>query len=146
MKIQFSRAVHGDAEKIQELYKQLVDDPNIGVSAKSIEKISKDENNFLITAKLEGEIVATAFLVICRDVMYSNQPFAIIENIVIDSKFRRRGIGKSLMNHLSSLCKAEKCTKIMLLSSSKRTDAHSFFEECGYKSDVKKGFVNYINR
>jgi hypothetical protein len=34
----------------------------------------------------------------------------------------------------------------MLLSSSARIDSHKFFESCGYKSNIKKGFANYINR
>jgi hypothetical protein len=35
------------------------------------------------------------------------------------------------------------CSKIMLLSSIHRTQAHAFFERAGFKGDSKRGFVKY---
>ena len=78
--------------------------------------------------------------------MFNDQPFAVVENIVVDTEKRGLGYGKSLMGYLKSLGRKHRCTKIMLLSSVSRSEAHSFFKKCGYRSDVKKGFVNYINR
>ncbi|MGE3758707.1 MAG: GNAT family N-acetyltransferase, partial [Pseudobdellovibrionaceae bacterium] len=90
----------------------------------------------------EGKIAATAFLVLCADVMYSNQPFAVLENIVVDSDFRRLGIGIALMSKIKDHCKEHRCTKVMLLRSEKRLEAHAFFRKCGYQDSSKRGFVN----
>lgn len=146
MQIDFFRANISDAKEIQRLYCQLVNDQNISVNENAVYAISQDDFNYLIVGKLGNKVIATAFLVICRDVMYADQPFAVVGNIVVDSQYQSNKVGPKLMDYLKVLCKSKKCTKIMLMSSSKRIEAHKFFEKCGYQSDLKKGFVNYINR
>jgi GNAT superfamily N-acetyltransferase len=78
--------------------------------------------------------------------MFCDQPFAVVENIVVDAGSRGQGLGRALMDHIKAEGLRRRCTKIMLLSSASRTEAHRFFESCGYRGEVKKGFVNYINR
>lgn len=146
MIVEFNRATKSNAAEIQRLYKQLVDDSNINVTEESLNLISNDKTNFLFVGKINGKVVTTAFVVLCLDVMYSIQPFAVVENIVVDSEYRNYGIGSQLMKFIKDFCKSNKCTKIMLLSSSHRAKAHTFFEKNGYNSDKKKGFVNYINQ
>lgn len=136
-----------DADGIQKLYLQLVgDDTNIHVSRDQLSALKTDRYNHIFVAKQNGDVIATAFLTICRDVMYGGQPFAVLENIVVTQGSQRMGVGSALMSHIKSFAKAHRCTKIMLLSSSKRADAHSFFERCGYNGNLKRAFVNYINR
>jgi GNAT superfamily N-acetyltransferase len=100
----------------------------------------------LFVAEMDGRLIATTFLALCRDVMYGDQPFGVLENVIVDSHFRKKGVGRMMMNWIKALCKSHQCTKIMLLTSSKRAEAHTFFETCGYRGDLKRGFVNYINR
>jgi hypothetical protein len=38
------------------------------------------------------------------------------------------------------------CTKLMLLSSATRIEAHSFFSQIGFDGEKKRGFVKYLNR
>ncbi len=139
------RAQAEHAPGVDLLYRQLVNDPDINVSPWAVNAISQDPTNHLFVAELNGLVVGTAFLVIGRDVMYQNQPFAIIENIIVDEKRQGQGIGKKLMAYMEEICRSYRCTKIMLLSSAGRHTAHKFFENCGYRSDIKCGFVNYLN-
>lgn len=142
----FRRAQPGDCQQIQDLYFDLVRDPNIRVTSGSIAAITEDQFNILIVGETDGRIVATAFMTICRDVMYDDQPFAVVENVIVANGYKGFGIGTQMMEWIKSEAKHLRCTKIMLLSSSKRPEAHRFFERCGYHSDTKRGFVNYINR
>jgi N-acetylglutamate synthase-like GNAT family acetyltransferase len=144
--ISFGHAQPLEALEIQKLYRQLVDDSNVCVLPESIEALIQDDFNHLIVGRINKKIVATGFLTICRDVMYGDQPYAVLENIVVDIECRKQKIGQKLMAYIRSVCKSKRCTKIMLLSSSKRVEAHSFFEKCGYEADIKRGFVNYVNR
>lgn len=146
MKIDFRFAKPSDAEEIQKLYQQLVNDKNINVTTAGIKNLVEDRSNFLVVGESEGQVVATALFTLCRDVMYGDQPFAVIENIVVSSNCRGSGYGSALMSHLKTLGREHRCTKIMLLSSASRSEAHTFFEKCGYRGDLKRGFVNYINR
>lgn len=135
-----------DAPKIQKLYLELVGDPNIHVEENAVASLEKNNDNFLLVAEVDSNFVGTAFMTICRDVMYGTQPFAVLENVVVATETQGLGVGKALLAEVKSICKARRCTKIMLLSSAKRTQAHKFFEKNGYLGDTKRGFVNYINR
>ncbi|MNY55522.1 Acetyltransferase (GNAT) family protein [compost metagenome] len=75
--------------------------------------------------------------------MYGRQPFAVVENIVVDLAARNRGVGAALMREVETFCAEGDCSKIMLLSSVDRTDAHRFFERCGFDASIKRGLVKY---
>jgi len=147
MEFSVRRATGADTTSIQRLYIELVGaDANINVDPEFVTSLENDPSNYLIVAESAAKILGTAFITICRDVMYTNQPFALVENIVVTSSARSKGIGKALMAKVKAICKEQKCTKIMLLSNANRTEAHKFFEQNGYRGDLKRGFVNYINR
>jgi hypothetical protein len=38
---------------------------------------------------------------------------------------------------------AEDCSKLMLLSSIHRNEAHAFFRSCGFSGDTKQAFVKH---
>ncbi len=146
VKVQFRWAPPQDASRIQELYRQLVADPNINVTTAGIENLRGNRNNYLVVGEMTERVVATAFLILCNDVMYGDQPFAVLENVVVDRDFRKCGVGSAMLSWIKDFCGIHRCTKIMLLSSSNRAEAHAFFETCGYRGNIKRGFVNYINR
>jgi len=106
-------------------------------------EISANPSNFLFVLEASDKIYGTAFLTLCLDPMYRFQPYAILENFVIDEHQQGKGYGTILMRHLENFCDQLDCSKIMLLSNSKRCEAHVFFEKRGFSSKHKKGFVKY---
>lgn len=87
--IEFRRACGDDASQLTKLCQQLVDQPDIRVSREVRAELEHDPTNIVIVATSEAQLVATAFLVNCRDVMCGNQPFALVENVVVDADARR---------------------------------------------------------
>ncbi|MFM0191682.1 GNAT family N-acetyltransferase [Paraburkholderia strydomiana] len=75
--------------------------------------------------------------------MYAEQPFAVVENLVVDQECRGNGIGQALLREVERFCLSRNCSKMMLLSSASRVDAHRFFEQVGFRGDRKRGFVKY---
>lgn len=132
-----------DAPAIEHLYKQLVDSPLIHVSTERLEALHTDPSHQLLVAEVEGDVLGTALLCFCKDVMYGFQPFAVVENLVVDKYQRGGGIGSRLLQTIERLCLEKDCSKIMLLSSAHRTEAHRFFEREGFRGDNKRGFVKY---
>lgn len=53
-------------------------------------------------------------LTICPDVMYQAQPFGVIENLVVASAFRGRGVGRRLLAAVEEMALAADCSKLML--------------------------------
>ncbi|HEX7027656.1 MAG TPA: GNAT family N-acetyltransferase [Gammaproteobacteria bacterium] len=142
--INIREAVAEDAVALTELYRLLKVDPNIQVQPGRLIELRADPGSFLIVCEAGGgKPVGTVHVTLFPDAMYGNQPFAVLENIVIAEASRSRGIGTMLMNHVEEFCFSRGCSKIMLLSNAQRGDAHRFFSRAGYSSSKKVGFVKY---
>lgn len=139
------RAAAGDTRGIELLYRDLVADPMIRVQPEQITHLATSSTSFLLVAidEVDQTLCATALLTICSDVMYGTQPFGVVENIVVSQSMRGRGVGRLLLEVVEGLAGTHRCTKLMLLSSRARVDAHGFFRRCGFTSDAKLGFVKY---
>jgi N-acetylglutamate synthase-like GNAT family acetyltransferase len=135
-----------DARAIEGLYKSFVSNPAIDVRADRVEEIRSDPCNFLLVVENAGQLVGTAFFTVCRDPMFAFRPYAVVENVVVAEGQRRKGIGRRLLEHVEGIATRLECTKIMLLSSSYRTAAHTFFAQVGFNADKKRGFVKYLPR
>jgi len=137
------RATVGEAQFVEMLYRELVDDPHVHVAPEQIAALADSPTSLLLVAEFQWAICATALLTICPDAMYGDQPFGVIENIIVTQRQRGHGIGSRLMTHIEQLGAARHCTKLMLLSNAARTEAHAFFRRCGFAGDTKHAFVKY---
>ncbi|MFK7784348.1 MAG: GNAT family N-acetyltransferase [Crocinitomicaceae bacterium] len=68
-----------------------------------------------------------------------------LDNVVVAEKYRRKGIGKMLFDHMEHFAKEEKCTMLALDSYTTNFKAHRFFYGQGYGP---KGFhfVNILDK
>jgi len=137
------RAVADDAPMIESLYRELVSDSLIRVLPEQVTALSKSPTSFLLVAESPGLVCGTVLLTLCPDAMYRQQPFGVVENIVVTQTRRQIGIGRLLLAQVEDLARAHNCTKLMLLSSTTREAAHSFFRSCGFSNDTKHAFVKY---
>ena len=122
---------------------QLVGNRMVIVAPERIAEVAIDKNTALWVCEYQGQVCATALVSLCADVMFNAQAFAVVENVVVDSSVRSRGIGTEPFRHIEAFCLASNCSKIMLLSSIERELAHRFFERSGFVSSNKRGFVKY---
>lgn len=132
-----------DADALLSLYRQLVDDKNVNVTHSQIQILEEDSRTRLLVCEIGGKIRGTVLVNLCADVMYAGQPFAVVENLVVDQECRGNGIGQALLCEVERFCLSRDCSKIMLLSSMARVAAHRFFEQAGFHGDRKRGFVKY---
>jgi GNAT superfamily N-acetyltransferase len=143
IEISVRRGLPTDAGAIARLYAQLVNNPSISVLPERIAQLASDPNTALFVAECEGHLSGTALVSLCADVMFGSQPFAVVENVVVDVRSRGQGIGAELMSHVEAFCHTSDCSKIMLLSASERVHAHDFFERMGFVGKLKRAFVKY---
>jgi GNAT superfamily N-acetyltransferase len=137
-------ALPADAPAITRLYQLLVPgDGHVGVTPGRIGAIAADPHNFLFVVEAAGRVWATGFLTVCLDPMYGDRPFGVVENLVVDPARRRQGCGRFLLQAIEDVCWRHGCTKIMLLSSVFRAEAHRFFSARGFAGDKKRAFVKY---
>lgn len=141
--VEVRRARPEDAESVRSLYRQLLGSSNYRVLPEQIQELQDCENSLLLVAEVAGRVCGTLLLSLCADVMYARQPFAVIENVVVDQGFRKCGIGAALLEQAESFYRQSQCSKMMLLSFNGRVEAHRFFESQGFDSSAKRGFVKY---
>jgi GNAT superfamily N-acetyltransferase len=141
------RAQRQDAAAIESLYRLLVPgDRNISVAPDRIAALESDPANHLFVADVDSTVSGSAFLTICLDPMYGFQPFGVVENVIVSPAARGAGVGAVLMDAIERAARDARCTKLMLLSSQSRSDAHQFFLRIGFDGERKRGFVKYLNR
>ncbi len=90
---------------------------------------------------LEGDKpVSTCNITIIPNLTRGGHPFGLIENVITDTAYRKRGIGKRVLEMAIDHAKRENCYKILLLSSKDLKPAHAFYESLGFSGDTKRGF------
>lgn len=100
---------------------------------KSIEVYIKNENSWSYVIEVEHNLVACASYHL---IPYFHREGALmrITSLVVDSKHKRKGFGKILMNQASDLAKINYCDRIELTTGGHRSDeAHLFYEALEYK-------------
>jgi GNAT superfamily N-acetyltransferase len=60
--------------------------------------------------------------------------FAEIGGLVVDSRFRKQGIGRKLMESCAQWARAHNYPRIRVRSGESRTDAHKFYNGIGYQT------------
>jgi GNAT superfamily N-acetyltransferase len=91
-----------------------------------------------------GALLGTIFLTLCMDPAYEFRPYGLVEYIFVLEQARGKGIGSSLLSHVEEICASKHCTRISLMSSAQRVEAHRFFEARGYNGEKSKAFKKYI--
>lgn len=127
-----------DMPQLIELYKELIP-PHIGFNdslercLKTYETMEQDDRSFLVVAKENGEILGSALGVCCQCLV---NPFLVVEDVIVRSDQRGKGIGRILMEALDKFAEEKGCAYSFLVSSDFRTGAHSFYESIGYTDGV----------
>lgn len=88
-------------------------------------KIENPCNYFLVA--VEESIVGFISIVINYQLHHENK-VATIEELIVGSNNRNKGIGKELLNKAIQCAKENECEVIELTSSMSRVDAHRFYE------------------
>ena len=140
--IQYGIARKEHLSGILTLYKQLVpDDQTLDVN--EAEKIWEKSEQYGIKyfVALDGDkVVSTLYLAVIPNLTRSGRSNGFIENVVTNEKYRRKGIGKKLIQMAVEYAKENNCYKIVLLSNAKRKESHVFYESCGFDGKSKQGF------
>lgn len=90
-----------------------------------------------IYVAVEQKIVG---VVVFKKEQYWEGSVIIIEDLAVDEKFKKQGIGKNLVDYVESLAKKEKI-KSICFKTHKKSKAVKFYQKYGYKLDKNAVFM-----
>jgi N-acetylglutamate synthase-like GNAT family acetyltransferase len=140
----FREARAEDLEDVRRLYRQLHPaDPVLrdGTDAAVFEQILESPGLHIFLLEQDDRVVATAYLNVIPNLTRSNSPYAVVENVVVESSLRGTGLGKQLMAGTLAAAWAAGCYKVMLLTGSHTPSTHAFYQACGFSRDEKTGYL-----
>ena len=139
--IEYSTLTENGLFSLLELYQQLNgnDTTNENTAKKIWQKIKKHNIKYFI-AKEKGKIISSCYICIIPNFTHGGKSIGFIENVVTDESYRKKGIGKRVIENAIKYAKEQNCYKVVLQSESKRTGAHNFYEKIGFDGKSKKAF------
>ena len=136
-----------DFDGLMDLYMQLHDNPLPEKTPEILElwnRIADDKDHHIIVAEEDGKIVSSCVCVIIPNLTHNQQPYAFIENVITDEKYRGRGLATKCLDYARNTALKENCYKLMLLTGSKNECTLNFYRNAGYNSEDKTAFIQWI--
>ena len=93
------------------------------------------ENNIVYVAEVSEKIIGYLAGSISEQISYITETFAELDNMYIDEKYRRFGVGTLLINEFKKYCKDNSIENIKVTASAKNSKAIQFY--------MKNGFEDY---
>lgn len=84
-------------------------------------------------------MVATCTLIVAPNLTRAGAPFALIENVVTASSFRRQGHGRAVLGAAINASWRAGCYKVMLMTGSQNPATLCFYQQVGFVQS-KTGF------
>ena len=124
-----------DFQFIFNLLKQLWPDSNLdyGDLHMVFQKALGSESQRLIVGLIQDQIVGFCSMTLKNNFWQSGN-LGFVDELIVDKKFRGQGIGKSLLEKMTSIAKENGCKRIELDSAFHRKEAHVFYEKNGFES------------
>jgi predicted N-acetyltransferase YhbS len=119
-----------DAADVARLTTQLGYELNESDAADRLSRILVRDNQQFLVADLDGHAVGWVHVVLVEYV--EAEAFALIGGLVVDSAYRRSGVGRALMERAETWARERGCAIVRLSSTITRTAAHRFYERLGY--------------
>ena len=136
-----------DFDGLLRLYMQLHDNPFPEKNDRVVgiwKSILSDKNHHIIVAEENGMLISSCVCVIIPNLTHGQRPYALIENVITDKNYRKKGYATACLNFAKEIAGRENCYKMMLLTGSKSKDTLDFYEQAGYNRKDKTAFIQWL--
>lgn len=104
-----------------------------------------EERNVLVAVDSDlGTVVGSTFVEVQRDYVRPSR-IAYITYVEVDEAYRKRGIGKQLVQKVEELCEEWNCSAIELTSANFRVGAHEFYKRLGFTVKQTTVFIKEMD-
>ena len=122
-----------DYPAVATIWRKVLDVPATDVDLKkTYEKMKGDDRYHTLIAEVDGETVGLVTTVFSHAVGHPNG-YVKINGLGVRQEYRRKGIGKALLEAAERVAIDSGATYIALASGFAREEAHAFYERSGYQ-------------
>lgn len=105
------------------------------------EQIQANANHNCFGAFEDGVLASSCVLTIIPNLTRGCKPYGVVENVVTHSDFRRRGLGRAVLQHALRHAWDAGCYKVILLTGRKTEETFRFYESAGFDRHAKQAFL-----
>jgi ribosomal protein S18 acetylase RimI-like enzyme len=143
--LEISRVTVQDLPELARLYQQL--GPSEGSIPRMKQVFERQQDNrtrIVLAARWDGRLIGSLLAVTCEMYFGPCKSFMVIEDVVVDERHRRTGVGAALMENIETYARTHNCSYIMLITETERVSAQSFYRSLGYKTDEFRAFKKHL--
>jgi GNAT superfamily N-acetyltransferase len=96
-----------------------------------------------VSVKEGNKEIGRAFLYILKNNL-KKKPFGYLEDLFVDERFRRQGIGTKIIKEVINLARENNCYKIVATARYANENVHRLYKRLGFK-DFGKEFKMYLH-
>lgn len=136
-----------DYRQLMELYCQLHEKsvPEYKDDTEALwSRLVNDPDYHLIVAEEDGKIVSTCTCIVVPNMTHGPRPYAFVENVVTDSKYRGRGLATACLDKARGIAVANNCYRLILMTGSKLDSTLDFYRRAGYNDNDKTAFIQWL--
>ena len=145
--IMVREAIKKDLNELLNLY-LFLHEKNIPENSEYLENtwktIIEDINHHIVVNEVNGKIVSSCVCVIVPNLTRNIRPYALIENVVTNEEYHRKGYATECLNYAKEIAIKNNCYKMMLLTGTKSENTVAFYKNAGYNSDDKIAFIQWL--
>ncbi len=142
MNIFIRKIAHEDAAAITALSHQLGYSLSPEQILQNMTAVMANKNHDAFVAVHEKKIIG--WIGVSNAIQIESLPFCEIRGLVVDEEYRKKGVGKMLMEKAKHWCKEKGNNMVRLRCNVKRTDASLFYRHLGFK-ETKEQKVFELN-
>jgi len=92
-------------------------------------------NSLFIVARDDDRRIGCAQLILIDDPFWDRR-YGLVENVYVTPKYRRQGVGKQLMEYITSQAALFGCEFVKLTSAYDKKEAHGLYKSLGFKDGL----------
>lgn len=134
---QIRKCCMDDAAYLQKLNREEMGyDYSVEATVQKLQKLLQSEKDCILVAVSDKKVVG--YVHACDyDLLFSPHMKNIMA-IAVAEAYRRSGIGSALLQEIEKWAKETGAAGVRLVSGASRTEAHSFYQRCGYRKEKEQ--------
>ena len=136
-----SSAVEGDLDEITELAMKLSeeidesDQIDIRIIKKNIRQFFKNTDSHFIVARSSNTTIGFVNFTVRKTILHSSRS-ALIDEFIVEEKFRGKGVGKRLLSEVIKHCRDLGCCELEVSTLMNNQNARDFYRNCGFEEEA----------